>query len=457
MNQKAMMPDASEIWANRDKYPPAKRGTVILAAIAVLVCAVGMPICLWVGLPDKVALILGIALLAVLSVYAAYICRPSATASAMILGLSYLAAISLGFASGAVVLGIVIGLGAGAFLVTATRRPYLLLGLHVLAFGVVFAVTQSVLLALLSMFSMVAALLMGVCTVRGCARTPIVLSATLGLLLPLLLFAGAWVYAEMGSLSLGAIKTVVNSLRNALLESAKLMRDELLKVAAETTAADALQQLKKAYSDEVLAGTVAQLFHYLPAIAAVGCMIPAFLGHSLLMMQHKHAGMYFVNTFAVKYLRVSLPACAVYVVSTLLNFILPSDAMASAVAGNLSLMLMPPLCVVGVTYFTVGLRQSGVGQKAMPLLILMAICCCSSGALFVVAFYGAWVSFMMHLGSRMAKKSGTGAFPDDRQGGNPFEMPTDSPVESQNDSEADPREEPENDTPDDTPNGGEGN
>ncbi len=415
MNQKPMMPDAREIWAERDKYPPANRTAVILAAAAVLVCAACLPLCVWVGFSDTVSLILGIALLLVLSVYAAYVCRPSVAVSAMVLGLSYLTAVTVGFTAGAVVLGLVMCIGSSAFLFTATRRPYLPVGMHLVAFAAVFAVTRSPLLALLSALPLLAALLMGICTVRGCARTPIVLSATAGLLLPLLAFAGIWVYAEAGSLSLGAVTSVVDSWRASMAELLKQARDELFAAAAETATADTLQQLQQlqeTYNDEVLTAAAAKLFHMLPAIAVVGCMIPAFLSHGVLMMQHKRAGMYYVNTFAVKYLRVSLSACVVYVISVLLMFVLPSNEMASAVAENLALMLMPPLCVVAVTYFTVGMRQSGAGRRALPLVFLMAMCCCSAGSLYFVAFYGVWVSLMMTLGSRMATRAGESARPD---------------------------------------------
>ncbi len=388
MNTQPSIAPSKLIWANRNMFPAASRIQVALAAIVCVLCSVGLPMCLWSGIPDTAANWLGIGLLVLLSAYVIFVARfPLLTV--ILLGTAYFAVSLLGFTGGAAVLVLTVGIAAGALLMTATCRPYLLLACHVAAFAVVFAITRVPAFALLSFLTLPASLFMAISTVKGGSRTSIVCAATAGLALSFVGLIVFLIYEQTGSLKSDVLVPYINSLRDSALTALQSIRDEAIATAGEQSA-DAAKALSEMYGDDMLKSLIAGVFNLIPALIIAICMVLAYEAQILLLALHNAAKMPFVNTVNVIRLRISVPAAIIFTVSFVLTLVLPDGEMASAVAQNLAVILLLPFCLVAVRQLFTAMRGGSFGRLALPLILGFALCCCSYGSFYFLALYGAY-------------------------------------------------------------------
>ncbi len=386
MNRELSTADARSVWKERDQLPTVPRVQVILAAAVCFLCALGLPFCLWNGLPDTAATWIGIGCLILLAVYVARLSRHVALISVMILGTAFFFVMMGGVVMGAILLLLIVGITAGAFLFTVTGRPYLTLACTIVAFGIMAIVSRAPLFALLAFACLPASILMALCTLFGGERTSIVCATAGGLLLTLAAFAAIWIYGDAGSLHPNTVTAYMQSLRESLVGMLQQVRNEMVAAAAEQSPETA-QSFAALYTDEMLSATVSSLFNLIPAIAIVICSVLGFLSHTLLLAAHDTAGLHAVNTVDTVRLRVSLPAAIIYVISFVLMLLLPDTGVAYAVVNNLTLILLPGLILLAVRNMLFA-RRDGAWRFLTPLLLMMVLCCCSFGTPYLLAMFG---------------------------------------------------------------------
>lgn len=396
-------------WLDREKLPRAPKNRVILSALVLLLSALGLPISLWSGISPSIAEWIAIALLAVLCVYLFKTVRGGPTLALLLCTAFFLTFSGMSFTGGAFILSIVVCIGAGAFLMTTTGRPYLMLLCYAVAFLTCMTVTRDPIGSLLTIASLPAALLMGFATLKGMARTRVICFAMGGLFVTVVLLLIFYLIEVGVAFEREALLLYAESLRENALEAVMTVRNEVLaelKAAiTDTNGEQVYTQFATLYSDEMLRVTVAQLFNLLPAIVVIFCMLLAFEANCLLLSAHNSAGLGEVNTPAARILTVSLPASVVFVVSFVLMIFLPTDQLASAVAQNLTLILLPALVLVGFRRFLLLFIKTTGGIKTILLVLAVAMLCCNTGgALYLLAMLGAYYGIAEPIRSILAER-----------------------------------------------------
>ena len=398
MNRTSDTSIANNPWQEREALPPVSPIHKILAAVAVFLSALGLPVCLWNGLSAALSEGLGILLLLLLCVYTFKTARSTPTLPLLFctaFGLTFV--VGLSFTGGAVVLAVIVSLAAGSFLTTVTGRPYLTLLCHAAAFAIAFAITRDPIGSLLTLTTLPAALLAAFATLKDMGRTRVVCYATGGLLFAAAAMIAFHLFYADVAFEREAIFLYVDSLRTSLFDAAVAIRDEsiaTLKGAQTGAAADQLiEQFQMLYSDEMLRTTVTQLFNLLPALLTVFCLGLAYEANSLLLTLHASAGLGAVNTGTARRIIVGAPASVVFILAFLLMMLLPEGEIASAVVQNLALILLPGLALFGGQRLMLVLfRLQGMMRFLLAFAVLALLFCNLGGALYILALWGAYSS-----------------------------------------------------------------
>ena len=381
-------------WSQRENLPAVSPVHKIFAAIALILSALSIPVCLWEGISAKTAEWLGIGLLVLFCAYVVKVAHRTAASALILCTAFFLTCLGMSFTSGALLIALVLGVATGAFLLTVTGRPYLTLLCHVAAFGICYLITRELLLSLLTFIVLPASILMAFATLRGAWRTSIVCLTTGGLLVVVASITLIVLYEVCGTLARDAVASCMESLRESLTDALIAIRDETLEIAvgsSENGAQQLRDQFAALYTDQALRGTVAQLFNLIPALAVVFCMILAYEAHALLLSLYASAGLGAVNTPQTRVITVSLSAAIVYAISFFLMLLLPSDQLASAVVQNLTLILLPVLCVIGIRQLMLlFVRAQGILRFLLIALTFALLCCGSGGTLYVLAMWGSY-------------------------------------------------------------------
>ena len=163
-------------------------------------------------------------------------------------------------------------------------------------------------------------------------------------------------------------------------------------------------------SDEAIRSSVEAMFRMLPAFLFLGCSIPAYLAQRSLNAAYTTNGMSRVVTAESEFFTMSLPSAVIYTVSLFL-FMLPVREMefVGMVAGNLSLILLPGMLLLGLRYFKqqFGARRAGSRWLVILLVIAMLIFA-TSGMLYLGGFFGAYMRIMQAIQKAIKKKMGQG-------------------------------------------------
>lgn len=274
-----------------------------------------------------------------------------ASAAAFLLSGSYLFV-------GPLVTALAVGIFAGAFLMTALKKPYLACFVPLLSAATAAIFTRDPLLICMALALLPAAALTAFASKRGMGRTSIICFGAGGLLgAALIFFAIALARTEAG-FSIETVQSLLDTWKAAMLADRMEMRDAMLEMlerayensgAAGTQSAESMMDYyRRLMSDAALESELTRIFNVLPGAAAAVALIEAFLGQRLLLNGYDAAGMRSLVTPESEFLVLSLPAAIVYVACMILSLIFDTSyAVPVVTAENLLVILTPGLCAVG--------------------------------------------------------------------------------------------------------------
>lgn len=401
--------DVMEPWRDRSALPALHRSDVVLALIAIVVCALGVALYAY----EQIAFFI----LLLLFVYTVMTVR-SVGATAIILltaVISSLLFFSLSWA--ALVLSLIVGTGTLAWLLTVLRRPYLPPICLAVAYVVAGLITESALDALLTLAFLPAGVLLAAATVTHQRRTTAICYAIGGFLITLGILLAIVLMHVCGTLEPGAIKEYLNGLYDEIVGGAVYFRDEFLKYMESTLAAEGaynaeeiaqlISQFREMTGTPVVQSLVSVLFSILPALAVIVCSILGFEAHVVLNATYFRTGWKRVLTPRAMIFSMSLPAAILYVVSFFVTLFFGGDTLLGAAMQNLCLILLPGFCIMGWGALLGTLHRSKGGAKIL-WLVFFALMICFAGAmsLFLLALWGSNTVLMAALQLHMLKKMG---------------------------------------------------
>lgn len=392
------------IWADRTMLPQVSTKYRVLAAVACFLCALAIPLCS----SEPISLVI----LGLLFVYVALMTRTPLpivlTLSTAFLAVTLASNFNVGFGGGAVVLSLIVGTASCTWLITTMRLPILAILLPVLAGGVSYLWISDLRICLLALSFLPASLLLAYATLRSKTRASAICYGVVGLLISALILLGVIIWQECGSLSRDVIMTWVTNLREGLIADFIAAREDVLRIALEEGIdqnSTWVKLLTETLNDEAVRKTVEQTFYLMPAMAVVFCSVVAFEAQMLLNCFYRTAGLGVVLTKEATFFTMSLTSAILYSITFLLRIFLPVTSLAGATVQNISMILMPGLCVVGVIATLPMLARSNGSAKTFLLLMLaFMICCYPGGALYILAMWGAYTVVTHYLRTKMIQK-----------------------------------------------------
>ena len=374
-------------WKSRDEFSAVDKRAILFSILALFLSALVIPLCHYEPLC--------FAVLAYLFFYVVVMARSPLPVS--ILLVTVFAAVSLSsiftyrFAVGALLLAMVVGVGATAFLLTVLKRGWITLLLPFAACIVAYLFTESAPLSLLSFAFLPAGILLALATRLGKGRTTAICFAEAGLLLALLAGLGFLLLRESREAGL-ELTQYISSMRESIFEAAVEFRTAMQSFLEENPEMndEMAGQLMSILTDEFFRESIRLVFNLLPAILCVLCSIIAFEGQLLLNASYRSVGWVRVLTPEARIFTMSLPAAVIYFVSFVITLFSKSDSLAMAVIQNLNLLLMPGFCVVGTNLLLLSLARAKGGARLLFLVLAAALLCCNvGGGLYLLALFGA--------------------------------------------------------------------
>ena len=400
MNQASSEHITRNPWASRDQLAPIPKLQLILAAAICFLCSVCIPFCN----NGFVAL----SVLAILFAYVALVGRNPITVSLILISTVLcvvLASVAgLGLAVGSVLLSCVVGCMTGAFLMTVCRRAFWVPLLPIAGAVIAFALDRQPLVALSALAFLPAAILLAVATLRGSRRTAAICCAEGGLLLSVLAVAAVLVWRTQGRLDITAIRASIEALREGFAGAIETIREQNLAIMAEAGAANMPAEWTDRVNTLYSRDTALQMFSVLPAVIAFVCGIMAFESQSLLNAAYRTAGLKSVLTPNACIFTMSLTAAILYTLSFVLMIFLSPSSVVGAVAQNLSIILMPGLCVIGVQSLLVSIARARGGMRIFLIVIAVMLFCCSGAAFYMIAMWGAYGIVMLTMQKSMVER-----------------------------------------------------
>ena len=387
-------------WEQRAEFSPVGSRNITLSLAIVFLCALAVPLAAFY---ETVALLI----LAALFFYVVSAARAPSTV-ALLLGTAFLTvSVAETLAAGAVILALIVGTGALAFLLTASESPWIPLLLPVAASCVSYAVLGSWKIALFALAFLPAAILLALATRRGEIRSRAVCFATVGLLAVVAVTVGYFLSTQSAARGI-SVPNFVSLLEDAFGKAVLDMRDEYEAVLREAgLAEESVNAFLEPYSDErllTLTETLASLF---PAICCIVCGVIAFEGQILLNGIYRGIGWKQVLTPRSMLFTMSLPAAILYFATFLFSLFPMGSSMAALVISNLNMILFPGFLVIGVTMLrlTVGRAKSG-GRTVWILLIGAVLCCTQGSAISLLSLFGANSVVLGAMYQKMKNQSG---------------------------------------------------
>ncbi len=416
--------EAASPWRSREALPTPVRGSVALSAALFLLACFAFP---FSPLNENAAILLWAALCA----GGFFFTRMTKGLTWLTIGASFLGAIlpaallPLGVtyypAVGAMIAASCVGVCAGAYYQTVTRRYWVLPVLALAASASAYFVTNDWLVAAMALAILPAAILLSVATYLGEGATSAVCFATGGLLLGVGVLVFLWIQRSYALSSLEMLRELLGGWKEGFVQAQIQSRTDLIAMMEGQIAAagegenvaslEALKaSLESVMSDDMIRQSMDAIFDLLPATIFLCCAIPAYLSQRLLSGAYVTNGMRGVVTLESETFTVSLSAAVIYVVSLVLS-LLPSgeSGFLTMVAANLSFMLMPALLIIGIRAFRQSLRARGRSSRRGAVLVLVLfVLVAASGALYLGAFFGAYVRIMQAIGKKLKDKINRG-------------------------------------------------
>ena len=416
--------EAESLWKNREALPTPVRGSVALSAALFLLACFAVPFSL---LNENAAIVLWAALCA----GGFFFTRATRGLTGLTVGASFLGAIlpaallPLGVtyypAVGAMIAAACVGVCAGAYYQTVTGRHWVLPVLALAAAVSAYFVTNDWLVAAMALAILPAAILLAVATYLGEGATSAICFATGGLILGVGTLVFLWIQRTYEVSSPELLRDLLNGWKEGFVQAQIQSRTELITMMEEQIAAagegdniasmEALKaSLESMMSDGMIRSSMDAIFDLLPAALFLCCAVPAYLSQRLLNAAYNTSGMRAVVTLEAETFTVSLSAAVIYVVSLMLS-LLPTggNGFLSMVAANLSFILMPALLILGVRAFRQQLRARGKKSRRGAILVLVLfVLVAATGALYLGAFFGAYVRIMQAIGKKLKDKLNRG-------------------------------------------------
>ncbi len=369
------------------------------------IVSAGALLCACVGLSSGGNAIVAFAVIGVLSAYIAWMTRSPLVCCCILVTAALPLSLLGSFSLAAIILSIVVGIGAFAFLF-GTGRWYLAMLAPVLAFGASFAIGKNIWFALLSLLTVPAGILMAYAVGKQKKRTSAICWGIGGLLLVLAAIGALLLWKETGTLAdRSVLVSYLNGIKESIVTEITLLRDQMLDLLVSSGASSedpAYQSLVQMLGDEMILAYVSQIISLIPGIAVILCAIFSYEAH--LLLTSACAGTPYSAHFTKEMLTftMSMAASLVYIIAFFVSIFSPANSLAYAAAQNLVLMLLPGFCVVGVQMIlTLFARIGGRGKWFFAVFLISLICCYTGGFLYLIAFWASCGGIMAALKQKM--------------------------------------------------------
>lgn len=282
----------------------------------------------------------------------------------------------------AAVAAIVLIFAIGGYLssICAKKTYPLLILLPAVSYLGAYALTGRWEISLLAIAPLLASIIQGVLQRKNTQRKTIILASSITFLALLAAFAALLLYLN-GKLSYTVIQTEIDVIRNGISEYMKNLSVEL-----EGATVDL-------FENEYVDLFVTQVFNMLPSLVVVLTFATIYFSHSMQLAMYKSTDFDLMVTQKTTQISMSVYAASAFVLSYILSLstdVSGSPDMLGVVAGNLCIILLPGLFIVGVDSFTIIIRKlKGFGFFAV-LLLFVAFFMLSSYILYIVAAIGAF-------------------------------------------------------------------
>lgn len=238
--------------------------------------------------------------------------------------------------------------------------------------------------SLLAIVPLPAAIIQGILQRKNTERKNIILASSLTFFA---LLAGviALLLHINGKLSYTAIQTDIGNIRDALSSYLKNLSFEVDGEMFDMVSSDEIA----GYIDQL----ITQTFNMLPALITVATFAVIYLSHTLQMLMYQSTDYDLLITDKTTKISMSIYAASAFVISYILSLttdVAGKPSMLGVVSGNLCLILLPGLFIVGVESFAIIVKKLRVFGLFAILLLLVAFFMFSSYALYIVAAIGAF-------------------------------------------------------------------
>ncbi len=274
----------------------------------------------------------------------------------------------------------------GAYLSSICSKklyPFLVL-LTVVSYIGALGMTGDCVVSLLAISPLPAAIIQGILQRKNTERKSIILASSLTFL-ALLAGVVALLLHLNGKLSYAAIQTDIGNIRSGLSSYLKNLsfevEGEMFELVSSEEIADYIDLL------------ITQTFNMLPALITVVTFAVIYLSHTLQLLIYQSTDYDLLITDKTTKISMSIYAASAFVLSYILSLttdVAGRPSMLGVVSGNLCMILLPGLFIVGVKSFAMIVKKlRGFGFFAI-LLLLVAFFTLSSYALYIVAAIGAF-------------------------------------------------------------------
>lgn len=376
-------------WAERENFPVIERPKKLLLALTVLLCSVGLAfssssIVVWVVLT----------LLAVDCVFLF-----GRTRMLPMLGVTLLVAFFASFQgtfSGGVffaevVLCVIVGTASLCWLLTVTQPAYIGILFPLAAFLLSWWLWQDYRIAICAFAFLPAAVTLSFATVGGKGRTSAILYAQGGLLLVVVTFFLLYFRQATGTMEISAWKELIEGWENDISESLIALRDAYVNDLQSLRADADTGALTSVLSDDAIRSLVIRGVNLLPGLIVAACGIFAFEAQALLCALYRRSGWGVCVTEDARNFTISPVTGIVYLICFVASLLSSPVTMFGAVVGNLSVILLPGLCVFGLSATVRKFRKAPSGGRVtLIFFFLLLMCCTGATVLGVFALVGAW-------------------------------------------------------------------
>ncbi len=370
-------------WQNRSAFPRLHGANILLAILAVALCAFALTC----AGDQRIALIV----LPVLFIYIVLSVKNPATVIHMLL--CAVAAFFLGgsFAGASIVLALIVGTGTLAWLLTSLRAFYVAPLTLIAVFAISFLITGELYTALPAFAFLPAGAAMAIATVWNKGRTGTIVWTQIGLFLTVLAIVMALIGRSYGAVNAETVARAVADVRESIVQALGAFRDELLKSLQESGEdnAELIARMNELLSENMLYTTVTAVLYVLPGLVAMVCGVIAFEAQLLLGMTYLRTGWKQVLTREACVFSMSMTSTILYIIASVMTLFFGVSSIFGAAMQNLYLILLPGFCVLGLGALRARMRRPSGGSLILILLFGAMLCCTTVYALSFLSLWGA--------------------------------------------------------------------